>query len=125
MLSETKNTKNRKQTYRFCKSNKNDFRNNNSAIRNSITGTIQPLPQYGKTATFIVTPAKTTVRDKKIVINVPNTADIPYTIRPNTKFAELQIRKSSEMKTIRPVNVAALNLLDKHNDVVTYVNALK
>ena len=77
----------------------------------TITGTIQPLPQYDETAKLIVAPAITTAREKKIAVKVANTTDFPYTIRPNTKIAELQILKPSETKNIRPLDVAALNLL--------------
>ena len=44
-------------------------------------------------------------------------------ITPNTKLAELQILKPEETKSIRPVRIAALNLITDYDDVVTYVNA--
>ena len=57
----------------------------------TITGTVQPLPQFdGK---LIVAPATTTVRHKRVAIKTANTTDFPYTITPNTKVDELQILK--------------------------------
>ena len=94
------------------------------SIEHSITGTIQPLPQFDECAKVIVAPAITTARDKKIPIKIANTTDFPYTIATNTKMAELQILKPEETKMIRPVDIAALNLLTNHDDAVTYINAL-
>ena len=54
-----------------------------------------------------------------------NTTDAPYTIPTNTKRAELQIRNSDDTKNIRPIDVAALKLLDYPNDTITYVNELR
>ena len=48
----------------------------------------------------------------------------PYTISAETKLADLQILKPEETKMIRPVDIAAFNLLREHDDVVTYINAL-
>ena len=89
-----------------------------------ITGTIQPLPQFDECAKVIVAPAIATARDKKVPIKIANTTDFPYTIATDTKIAELQILKPEETKMIRPVDIAALNLLTEHDDVVTYNNAL-
>ena len=90
----------------------------------TITGTIQPLPQFDENSKLIVAPAITTARNKKVAIKVANTTDFPYTIAPDTKIAELQILKPEETKLIRPVDIDALNLLTEHDDVVTYINAL-
>ena len=89
-----------------------------------ITGTIQPLPQYDENAKLIIAPAITTARDKRVPIKIANTTDFPYTITPHTKLVELQILKPEETKSIRPVDLAALNLLTEHDDVIAYVNAL-
>ena len=89
------------------------------SIEHSITGTIQPLPQFDECAKVI-----TTARDKKIPIKIANTTDFPYTIATDTKMAELQNLKHEETKMIRPVDIAALNLLTDYDDVVTYINAL-
>ena len=89
-----------------------------------ITGTIQLLPQFDECAKLIVAPAITTARDKKVPIKIANTTDFPKTIAKDTKVAELQLLKPEETKMIRPVNIAALNLLTEHLDVVTYINAL-
>ena len=94
------------------------------SIEHSITGTIQPLPQFDECAKVIVAPAITTAREKKVPIKIVNTTDFPYTIATDTKIAELQILKPEETKMIRPVDIAALNLLTDHDDVVTYINAL-
>ena len=72
----------------------------------------------------MVAPAISTARGKKTAIKVANTTDFPYTIAADTKIAELQILKPEETKMIRPVDIAALNLLTEHDDVVTYINAL-
>ena len=89
-----------------------------------IPGTIQPLPQFDECAIVIIAPAITTARDKKVPNKIANTTDFPYTIATDTKVAELQILKPDETKMIRPVDIAALNLLTEHDDVVTYINAL-
>ena len=88
------------------------------------TGTIQALPQFDECAKLIVAPAITTARDKKVAITIANTTDFPYTIGRDNKFAELQILKPGVTKMIRSVDIAALNLLREHQDVVTYINAL-
>ena len=87
-----------------------------------ITGTKQPLPQFDECAKLIVAPAITTARDKKVPIKIANNTVFPYTT--DTKVAELQILKPEETKMIRPVDIAALNLLSEHDDVVTHINAL-
>ena len=89
-----------------------------------ITDTIQPLPQFDECAKMIVAPAITTARDKKVPIKIANTTDLPYTMATDTKVAQLQILKPEETKLIRPVDIAALNLLTEQDDVVTYINAL-
>ena len=72
----------------------------------------------------MIAPAITTARDKNVAINIANITDFPYTIATDTKVTELQILKPEETKMIRPVDIAALNLLTEHDDVVTYINAL-
>ena len=89
-----------------------------------ITGTIQPLPQFDECSKLMVAPAITTARDKKVAIKIANTMDFPYTIATDTKIAELQFLNPEETKMIRPVDIAALNLLTEHDDIVTYINAL-
>ena len=89
-----------------------------------ITGTKKPLPQCDECAKVIVAPTITTARDIKVPIKIANTTDFPYTIATDTKIAELQFLKPEETKMIRPVDIAALNLLTEHDDVVTYINAL-
>ena len=75
------------------------------SIEHSITGTIQPLPQFDECAKVIVAPAITTARDKKVPIKIANTTDSSYTIATDTKIAELQILKPEETKMIRPVDI--------------------
>ena len=89
-----------------------------------ITGTVQPLPHFDENAKLIVAPAITTARDKGVAIKIANTTDFPHEITPHTKPAELQILKPEETKSIRAVDIAALNLLTEHDAVVAYVNAL-
>ena len=88
-----------------------------------ITETVQPLPHFDENAKLIVAPAITTARDKRVAIKTANTTDFPDTKTPHTKLAELQILKPEETKLIRAVDIAALSLLIKHDDVVAYVNA--
>ena len=57
-------------------------------------------------------------------MKIANTTDFHYTIPADTKVAELQILKPEETKMICPVDIVALNFLTKHDDVVTYINAL-
>ena len=89
-----------------------------------ITGTIQTLPQFDECSKLMIAPAITTARDKKVAIKIANTTDFLYTKATDTKVTELQILKPEETKMIRPVDIAALNLLTEHDDVVTYINAL-
>ena len=89
------------------------------STEHSITGTIQPLPHFDECAKVIIAPAITTARNKKVPTKIANTTDFPYTIATDTKVAELQILKPDETKIIRPVDIAALNLLTEHDDVVT------
>ena len=88
------------------------------------TGTIKPLPQFDKCAKLIVPPAITTDRDKRAAIKIANSTVFPDTIIADNNVAELQIFKPEETKMIRPVDIAALNLLTEYDDVVTYINAL-
>ena len=85
-----------------------------------INGTIQPLPQFDENSKLNVASAKTTAR---VAIKIARTTDSPYTITLKTKLTELQTVKPEEPKSIRPVNLAAINLLNDHDDVVAYVNA--
>ena len=94
------------------------------STEHSITGTIQPLPQFDECAKLIVASAITTAREKKVPNKIAKTTEFPYTIATDTKVAELQSLKPEETKMIRPVDIAALNLLTEHDDVVTYINAL-
>ena len=94
------------------------------SIDHPITGTVQPLPQFDENAKLIVAPAITTARDKRVAIKIVNTTDFPYTITPHTKLAELQILKPEKTMSIRAVDLAALNLLTEHDEIVAYVNAL-
>ena len=64
-------------------------------------------------------PAITTARDKKVAIKLANARDFPYTIAADTKVAELQMLKPEETKMIRPVDIAALNILTEHDNIVT------
>ena len=89
-----------------------------------ITGTVQPFPQFDETAKLMVAPAITTAHDKRVTFKITNTTDFPYTINPHTKLAGLQILELEETNSIRPVDIAALNLLTEHDDVVAYVSAL-
>ena len=84
-----------------------------------LTGTVQLLPQFDECAKFIVAPAITSARDKSVIIKIAFT-----TVSPNTELAELQTLKPEETKSTRTVDIAALNLLTKHAEVVTYINAL-
>ena len=68
--------------------------------------------------------AITTARDKRVAIKTANTTDFPYTINSDTKLAVLQILKPEVAKMIHPVDIAALNLLTDHDNVVKYINAI-
>ena len=91
----------------------------------SITGTMQPLPLFAECSKLMIAPAITTAGVKKVAIEVAKTTYFPYTIPADTKLAELQILKTEETKMIRSVDIAALNLLTKHDDVVTYIHGTK
>ena len=86
--------------------------------------TIQPLPQFDESSKLMIPPAIITARDKKVAKKIANTTDFLYTKATDTKVAELQILKPEETKMIRPVDIAALNLLTEYDDVVTYNSAL-
>ena len=61
----------------------------------------------------IVAKAKTTARDKRVAFKIANTTYIPYTMKPKTNLAELDILKPGETKSTRP---ADFNLLTNHDD---------
>ena len=91
---------------------------------NDVTGTVQILPQFDETATIIVAPALATAHNKRISIRIANLTDFPHTIKNHTKLAELQILKPEETKQIRPIDAAALKLLQDPDDTHMYVNEL-
>ena len=88
------------------------------------TSTVQLLLQFVECAKPNVASSLTTTRNMQVAIKIANTTDFPYTVTPNAKIDELQILKPEETKFIRPVDLAARNLLTNHNNVVTYVNSL-
>ena len=81
---------------------------------NDVTGTVQPLPQFYKTATIIVAPALATAHNKRLNIRIANLTDFPHTKKNHTKLAELEIVKSENTKQTRPVDAATLQLLQDH-----------
>ena len=91
---------------------------------NDVTGAVQPLPQFDETATIIVAPALATAHNKRRNIRIANLTDFPHTIKNHTKMAELQILKPEDTKQIRPIDAAALKLLDNSDDTHMYVNEL-
>ena len=91
---------------------------------NDVTGAVQPLPQFDETATIIVAPALATAHNKILNIRIANLTDFPHTIKNHTKLAELQILKPEDTKQIRPVDAAALKLLEDPDDTHMYVNEL-
>ena len=86
--------------------------------------TIQPLPQFDEKATIIVAPALATTHNKRINIRMANLTDFPHTIKNHSKLAELQILKPEDTKQIRPIDAAALTLLQDPDDTHMYVNEL-
>ena len=95
-----------------------------TANTNDVTGTVQPLPQFDETVTIIVAPALATAHNKRIRIRIANLTGFPHTITNHTKMAELQILKPEETKQIRPIDAAALKLLQDPDDSHMYVNEL-
>ena len=91
---------------------------------NDVTGAVQPLPQFDETATIIVAPALATAHNKRLNIRIANLTDFPHTIKNHTKLAELQILKPEDTKQIRPVDAAALKLLEDPDDTLLYVSEL-
>ena len=89
----------------------------------TITGTIQSL-QFDENAQNIIASAITSTNAKKVKIRVINTTENPYTIPINTKVAEVQILTSEDTKHIRPIDVAALKILEDHDDAVAYIQEL-
>ena len=85
---------------------------------------VQPLPQFDETATIIVAPALATAHNKRLNIRIANLTDFPHTIKNHTKLAEQQILKSEDTKQIRPVDAAALKLLEDPDDTHLYVKEL-
>ena len=90
----------------------------------TMTGTIQPLPQFDENAQIIVAPAITSTNSKRVKIRAINTTESPYTISTNTKIAEMQILTPEDTKHIRPIDVAALKIFEDHDDAVAYVQEL-
>ena len=95
-----------------------------STNMNDVTGAVQPLPQFDEIATIIVAPALATAHNKRLNIQIANLTDFPHTIKNHTKLAELHIRKPEDTKQIRPVDAAALKLLEDPDDTHMYVNEL-
>ena len=91
---------------------------------NDVIGAVQPLPQFDETATIIVAPALATAHNKRLNIRIANLTDFPHTIKNHTKLAELQILKPEDTKQVRPVDAAALKLLEDPDDTHMYVNEL-
>ena len=92
---------------------------------NDVTGTVQPLPQFDETAIIIVAPALATAHNKRINIRIANLTDFPHIIKNHTKLAELKILKpEKKTKQIRPIDAAALKLLQDPDDTHIYVNEL-
>ena len=91
---------------------------------NDVTSAVQPLPQFDETATIIVAPALATAHNKRLNIRIANLTDFPHTIKNHTKLAELQILKPEDTKQIRPIDAAALKLLEDPDDTHMYVNEL-
>ena len=91
---------------------------------NDVTGAIQPLPQFDETATIIVAPALATAHNKRVNIRVVNLTDFPDTMKNHTKLAEMQTFKPEDTKQIRPIDAAALKLLDNPDDTHMYINEL-
>ena len=89
-----------------------------------VTGAGQPLPQFDETATIIVAPALATAHNKRLNIRIANLTDFPHKIKNHTKLAELQILKPEDTKQIRPVDAAALKLLEDPDDTHMYINEL-
>ena len=92
---------------------------------NDVTGTVQPLPQFDETVTIIVTPALATAHNKRINIRKANLTDFPHERENHNKLAEVQILKPEETKQIRPIDAAALKLLQDPDDTHMYVSELK
>ena len=90
----------------------------------TITGTIQPLPQFDENAQIIFAPAITSTNVKRVKIRAINTTENAYTIPINTKVAEMQRLTPEDTKHIRPNNVAALKILEDHDDAIAYVQEL-
>ena len=91
---------------------------------NGVTGAVQPLPQFDETATINVAPALATAHNKRLNIRIANLTDFPHTIKNHTKLVELQILKPEDTKQIRPVDAAALKLLEDPDNTHMYVNEL-
>ena len=79
---------------------------------------------FDETATIFAAPALATAHNKRINIRMANPTDFPHTIKNHTKLAELQILKPEDTKQIRPIDAAALTLLQDPDDTHMYVNQL-
>ena len=91
---------------------------------NNVTGAVQPLSKFDETATIIVATALATTQNKRINIKIANLTGFPHTKKNHTKLAELQILKPEDTKEIRPIDAAALKLLQDRDDTYMYVNEL-
>ena len=87
------------------------------------TGTIQSL-QFDENAQNIIASAITSTNSKKVKIRAINTTENPYTIPINTKVAEMQILTPEDTKHIRPIDIAALKILEDHDGAVAYIQEL-
>ena len=91
---------------------------------NEVSGTVQPLPKFDETAAIIVAPALATAHNKRINIRIAKLTDFQHTKTNHTKLAEFQILKPEETMQIRPVDAAALKLLQDPDDTHMHVNEL-
>ena len=89
------------------------------------TGTVTPVEKFTKTASLIISHSMSTIIDRKIAVRVTNATESPYTIKKNTKIAEISVVTPEQSKFIKPVDTAIFSVIPKGDPIlITYLAVL-
>ena len=74
----------------------------------------------------LICPALLSTQNNKLIVQISNLLDHPYTIKKGTHIANFSILTLEQAKHIRPVNHTSVShvLINNHDDAVHYVNSL-
>ena len=89
------------------------------------TGTVTPLEKFTETASLLISHSVSTIINKRIAVRVTNTTESPYLIKKHTQIAEFSVVTPDQSKHIKPVDMAILSMIPKHDlDLTAYLNEL-